>query len=250
MAAEGVYQSNLVPARSTWSSTVFTEDDCVDAIGRAAEHFSNPTVIADVSRRLGMKVDQVPVGVGIVSRVDANFDDVGQPNYPAFMLFPQIAEYLSIDPDIEGVRFKWTLGVFNDSIMGPVPVIFLATENGSTQRLVALIWSFAKERDRDHFGYLLQARIGEEIQERGMEGGMATIYQVGFVVHGDSGGLDLLAMEYFIPWKTWFTLSTSVYMNAVAEEFQKTAVSWPHPVDLSSDGIFSSPGAGGFKSWY
>jgi hypothetical protein len=250
MAARGEYQSNLIPAESNWQSLHFGEDQCIGAVRRAADYFENAQVIANVKERLGIDISAIPVGIGIVARIDANFQADGQPNYPAFMLFPQFAQYLNLDPDIEGVRFRWTLGVFNDSLMGPLPVLFLATRFQGVDRLAALVWSFAKERDREHFGYLLQSRLFEDMQERGSEGGLAAIYQVGFVIHGDSGGLDLLSQEYLIPWKTWQCLASSIYYNSIASEFQATAPKWPYPTDLSSDGIFSSPGSGGFKCWY
>jgi len=161
-----------------------------------------------------------------------------------------VCDYLHLKPENNQLEFCWTLGVFNDQVIGPVPVLFLVSRLGSDTRCVALVWCFAKERQRDYFGYLLQNRFLNESTERGMEGGLATIYQTCFIVDGHSGGLDILAGSYVTPWKLWDTLSMSVFHNVVAKSFVDTAMPWPYPIDMSPDGIFGSPSASSTPTWY
>lgn len=250
MAESGVYQSGLIPDRSLWVGLNFTDDDIVDALDRARQMLESQAAITDINRRLGIKVDEIPGLVVKVDRVDTNGTDVGRPNYPAFGLDPSVCDYLHLKPENNQLEFRWTLGVFNDQGIGPIPVLFLVTRTGSVTKCVALIWCLAKDIDRDYLGFLLQNRFLENSNERGMEGGLATIYQVGFIVDGLSGGLDILAGSYIIPWKTWETLSMSVYNNAVAKAFVDTAMPWPYPIDMSPDGIFRSPAASSTPSWY
>lgn len=250
MAPQGTYQSNLIPKKSEWANLPYQVEHCGSAIERAAAMMSSDDALRDINRRLGINVDEIPVALAYVGRVDANGRETGQPNYPAFALDPSICAYLNLDPNISEVRFRWTLGVFNDLQMGPIPILFLVTRLGSEERCIALVWSLAKERDREHFGYLLQGRFMADTTERGMEGGFAQIYQVGFVVDGQNGGLDLLAGSYIIPWKTWNTLAMSVYLNAAATAFTNTAMPWPYPTDMSEDGIFGSPAGSSQPSWY
>ena len=250
MAEAGVYQSDLIPQRGMWESLPFSAQDCADAIGRARQAIDSPAAVADINRRLGIRVDEIPAVVVMVGRVDANGNEPGRPNYPAFAIDSSVCEYLRLDPNNSQVEFRWTLGVFSDPVMGPIPVLFLVSRVGSDTRCVALVWSLAKERDRDHFGYLLQSRMLADTTERGMEGGLAMIYQTGFIVDGATGGLDILAGGYIIPWKIWNTLSMSVYSNAVATAFTKTAMAWPYPIDMSDEGIFRSLSGSSAPSWY
>ena len=250
MAEAGVYQSDLIPQRGAWHPLSFSAQDCADAIERAQQAIESPAAVADINRRLGISVDEIPTVVALVGRVDANGNEPGRPNYPAFVFSPSVCEYLGLDPDNSQVEFRWTLGVFSDPVMGPIPVLFLVSRVRSETRCVAMVWSLAKERDRDHFGYLLQDRLLVDTTERGMEGGLAMIYQTGFIVDGATGGLDILAGGYIIPWKLWDTLSMSVYMNAAAKSFTETAMPWPYPIDMASEGIFQSISSSSSSSWY
>lgn len=250
MAEPGVYQSDLIPTRSLWAGLNLSTAALADSIGRARQLLESEPAIADINRRLGIKVDEIPAVVVKVDRVDTNANDVGRPNYPAFGLNSSVCDYLHLKPENKQLEFRWTLGVFNDQGIGPIPVLFLVTRTGSVTKCVALIWSLAKEMDRDYFGYLLKNRFLIDSTERGMEGGLATIYQVGFIVDGLSGGLDTLAGSYVVPWKIWETLSNSVYHNAVTQAFIDTAMPWPYPIDMSPDEIFRSPAASSTPSWY
>ena len=183
-------------------------------------------------------------------RIDATGNEPSKPKYPAFDFAPPLGEYLRLKPDKSDLRFRWTLGVFNDEVMGPIPVFFLVTKIESDVRCIALVWSLVKERDREQFGLLLENRFAENATERGTEGGFATIFQTGFIVNGLSGGKDVLADSYMIPWKLWHTLSMSVFHNAQDQAFRNTAMPWPYPTDMGPDGIFKSPAASSSSTWY
>ena len=250
MAEAGIYQSDLIPDRSRWVALSYVIQDYVDAMKRAQQLIGSESAISDINRRLGIKVDQIPVVMGDVQRIDTNGLEAGKPNYPAFGLDSSVCDYLHLNPENDQLEFFWTLGVFNDQVIGPVPVLFLVSRLGFDTRCVALVWFLAKERQRDYFGYLLQNRFLNESTERGMEGGLATIYQTCFIVDGHSGGLDILAGSYVTPWKLWDTLSMSVFHNVVAKSFVDTAMPWPYPIDMSPDGIFGSPSASSTPTWY
>ncbi len=250
MPGANFYQSDLIPGTEHWAPLGYSEEMCADAIGRAQESLNKPDAVRDINRRLGINVDRIPATYGIVGRIDANGNEIGHPKYPAFEMHSSVCEYLWLNPNNQELEFLWTLGVFNDQLLGPIPVLFLVSRMYGETRCVALVWSFAKERDREHFGHLLNGRIGEEIMERGMEGGFAFIYQAGFVVDGQAGGLDIHCGQYMIPWKTWNTLALSIFNNAVASEFTKTAMPWPYPTDMSADGIFQSPASSSAPNWY
>jgi len=244
------YQSGLIPSREEWSNLTFSGDDCAKAFSRAATFLQSEAAIADINRRLGIKVEQIPAGMVQVGRLDVNGNDPNHPKYSAFDFAPPLGEYLRLKPDKSDLRFRWTLGVFNDEVMGPIPVFFLVTKIESDARCIALVWSLVKERDREQFGLLLENRFAEDATERGAEGGFATIYQTGFIVDGLSGGEDVLAGSYIIPWKLWFTLSMSVFHNAQDQAFSNTAMPWPYPTDMGPDGMFKSPAASSSSTWY
>jgi hypothetical protein len=244
------YQSGLIPSRDEWSNLIFSGDDCAEAFSRAATLLQSESAIADINRRLGIKVDQIPAGMVQVGRLDVNGNDPSHPKYSAFDFAPPLGEYLRLKPDKSDLRFRWTLGVFNDEVMGPIPVFFLVTKIESDVRCIALVWSLVKERDREQFGLLLENRFADDATERGAEGGFATIYQTGFIVDGLSGGEDVLADSYIIPWKLWFTLSMSVFHNAQDQAFSNTAMPWPYPTDMGPDGMFKSPAASSSSTWY
>ena len=134
--------------------------------------------------------------------------------------------------------------------MGPIPVFFLVTKIDSDVKCIALVWSLVKERDREQFGLLLENRFAEDATGSGVEGGLAAIFQTGFIVDGFSGGKDVLADSYMIPWKLWHTLSMSVFHNAQDQAFRNTAMPWPYPTDMGPDGIFKSPAASSSSTWY
>jgi len=248
--ASSEYQSGLIPSRDEWSNLTFSGDDCAEAFSRAATLLQSESAITDINRRLGIKVEQIPAGMVQVGRLDVNGNEPNHPKYSAFDFAAPLCEYLHLKPDNSDLRFRWTLGVFNDEVMGPVPVFFLVTKIESDVRCVALVWSLVKERDREQFGLLLKNRSAENATESGVEGGFATIYQTGFIVDGLSGGEDVLADSFIIPWKLWFTLSMSVFHNAQDQVFRNTAMPWPYPTDMGPDGIFKSPAASSSSTWY
>jgi len=248
--ASSDYQSGLIPSRDEWSFLPFSGEDCQEAFSRAATFLQSEAAIADINRRLGIKVEQIPAGMVQVGRLDVNGNDPNHPKYSAFDFAPPLGEYLRLKPDKSDLRFSWTLGVFNDEVMGPIPVFFLVTKIESDVRCIALVWSLVKERDREQLGHLLENRFAENATQSGAEGGFATIYQTAFIVDGLSGGEDILADSFIIPWKLWFTLSMSVFHNAQDKAFSNTAMPWPYPTDMGPDGIFKSPAASSSSTWY
>ena len=73
------YQSGLIPSRDEWSNLTFSGDDCAEAFSRAATFLQSESAIADINRRLGIKVEQIPAGMVQVMRIDATGNEPNKP---------------------------------------------------------------------------------------------------------------------------------------------------------------------------
>jgi hypothetical protein len=167
-----------------------------------------------------------------------------------------VLDYLGLNPDdFAGINFAWTLGVANDTVLGPIPTLFLCSRYRTTDRIVALVWSLTKctepqwKDQRGHFNSLLIGKM-EDISWPGAEGGHVAISELTIMVNRPSGGLDLKTEKHIMPHKIWAQLEMSLSHNATTRAFQNSAPAWPYPTDMSEDGVFDCPGAGQFKNWY
>lgn len=232
----------------------FSEAKCLEAIVRAQNAIGSPKALADINRRLGTRVDKIPLVYAYGAGLDR--DAESGKNYPVIDVGADARNYLGLDPDIEGVRFRWLMGIWNDPVIGPVPTFFMCSRYQTQERLLALVWSLTKCSDHK---WSKQASMFKsfgldeftiDIQIRGAEGGYKCLSEMGIIVQRSSGGLDMKTTPCITLAKLWNTLETSVMYNAVDTAFLKSAPTWPYPPELES-GIFETPGAsGGFKFWY
>jgi hypothetical protein len=224
-----------------------------DALDRAAKFLLTPAATADISRRLNLKLDEVALSFTSCVGVDQTTHSDNQNKSIAMYLPKELTTYLSLSPSIEGVNFAWTLGLYNDKALGPVPVLFLATRYRGRDRVAAQIWVTAKTEpdQRQYFFSLGRGQITtSNWDSRGTEGGLHGVSRIGFIVERESGGLDLMSNQFVITHKMWNALYRNISHNGVARVLQETAPLWPYPTDLDGDSIFNSPAGGGFSYWF
>ena len=237
------------------SSYNFSPKDCAEAVGRAQEALSDPRAVGDINRRLRTRAVEVLAVVGACIGLDP--ESVGSSRgIPVMQLDKSVLDYLGLNPDdFAGINFAWTLGVANDTVLGPIPTLFLCSRYRTTDRIVALVWSLTKctepqwKDQRGHFNSLLIGEM-EDISWPGAEGGHVAISELAIMVNRPSGGLDLRTQKHIMSHKIWAQLEMSLSHNATTRAFQDSAPAWPYPTDMSEDGVFDCPGAGQFKNWY
>lgn len=237
----------------TISDMAFSEETCFEVIRRAQKAIEETKAVADINQRLGTRVASIPLGITYCAGLDG--DPKTGLQYPVMWLANDALSYLGLHPDIEGVHFRWILGVWNDPVVGPIPVFFLATRNQNQERLFAALWSLTKCGDskwskQENLFKALKREPLEMPNEVGLGGGLMEISEIGIIVQRSVGGLDMKTTNHFIPLKFWRTLEWSINQNAVANSFAETAPTWPFTHE--TEGIFESKGmvAAGFQFWY
>jgi len=231
----------------------FSEETCFEVIMRAQKAIEEPKAVADINRRLGTRVSSIPLGITYCAGLDGDQKTGSQ--YPVMWLANDALSYLGLHPNIEGVQFRWILGVWNDRVIGPIPVFFMGTRNQDQERLFAALWPLtkcgdAKWANQESAFMALKRESLEMPNEIGLGGGLLEISEIGIVIQRSTGGLDLKTTNHFIPLKFWRTLEWSIKHNAVADAFAETAPTWPFTHEI--DSLFESKGmfAAGFQFWY
>lgn len=231
----------------------FSEETCLEAISRAHSAISEPKAVADINRRLGTSVSSVSLGITYCAGLDSDAETGSQ--YPVMWLANDALSYLGIHPDIEGVHFRWILGVWNDPVVGPIPTFFIGTRKQNQERLFAALWPLTKCGDpkwanQESLFMALKREFLEMPNEIGLGGGLLEISEIGIVIQRSTGGLDMKTTHHLIPFKLWRTLEMSISHNAVANAFAETAPTWPFTPEIESIFASKDPFAAGFKFWY
>jgi len=231
----------------------FSEESCLEAIRRAHSAISEPKAVADINRRLGTSVSSVPLGITYCAGLDSDAETGSQ--YPVMWLANDALSFLEIHPDIEGVRVRWILGVWNDPVVGPIPTFFFGTRKQNQERLFAALWPLTKCGDpkwanQESLFMALKREFLEMPNEIGLGGGIFVISEIGIVVQRSTGGLDMKTTHHLIPGKLWRTLESSIKQNAVANAWLESTPSWPFTHE--TEGLFDSKGflAAAFQFWY
>lgn len=226
---------------------------CLEAVFRAQDAIETDQAITDINRRLGTRVDKIPLLHTYSAALDRDADTLE--GFPVFEIGADAKRYLSLD-DFDGVDFRWVIGVWNDPVIGPVPTFFMCSKYQTRERVVALVWSHLKCSDStwseqaSRFKALGRQRITDKSQQRGAEGGYQLISEIGIIFQRSSGGLDMRMKGFLTVSKLWDTLESSVMHNAVSNSFAKTAQKWPYPPEFEP-GIYENSGASGvFECWY
>jgi hypothetical protein len=141
---------------------------------------------------------------------------------------PEIVRFFSLDQRInKQIPIWWTPGVFNDPVVGPIPVIFLIEESPTNRkaRVFVLVWPQAKFGDRAAFTALLNGYSGE------MGDVAVRLSGIGVMSTVSRSQPDL----YFAPLHTSAKLISPLWLNifrgGVADVFLRTAPSWPYALD-------------------
>ena len=231
----------------------FSEATCDEAIIRAQKAIAKPEAVADINSRLGTRVASVPLVFTYCIGLDTDQKTGGQ--YPVMWIENDALNFLGLHPDIEGVNFRWILGVWNDPVLGPIPVFFMGARHGNQERLLAALWPFTKCADAKWAsqprGFTALGRETLEMpDEIGLGMGLMEISEIGIVVQRSTGGLDMKTTHHFMPLKFWRTLERSMQHNAVDIAFMETAPAWPftHGVERMFESKEMS--VAGFQFWY
>jgi len=246
----------LIPSRSEWYRFNYSQNSCVEVVGRAQSLLANGNARDDINGRLGTNAEEVLAVAcnSIGCDPDVHGSSTG---FPVIQVHPSVLNYLGLNPDdFGGIEFAMTLGSYLDSQLGIVPVIFAGTRYQRRTRVVALIWSLVKAGDPEltHQREDFAAMARSLIDDGGDQGGLVEMSKLAIMVQRPQGGVDAMTGPFFVPLKLWRYLSMSVFSNARGASASKFSPPWPYPLQLSgssqSDNLFASPGASRFLQWY